>query len=272
MEEVILFLDGDEAGEKARHDLYEKVKGIRKDIKISYVATPTGEDANSLVQSHQPEILTHLIDKRKFFLSSEIEQLKSSVRNGVARTYGKLNTDNSELLRYETDLLHIAILGGIKITGLDRLRVTLKIDLKEHDHRHRLSVRHSLDLYHAKQVEQLVSKMAESLELGSSASARTISYLTTALEDYRQKRLELLKPRKAEKPEMSEAERKAGLAYLKDGKLAENTMADIGRSGIVGETQNAFIAYVCYTSRKREKPLHVMFLGSSGSGKTYAQE
>ncbi|MBK9568392.1 MAG: hypothetical protein IPO37_25510 [Saprospiraceae bacterium] len=33
-----------------------------------------------------------------------------------------------------------------------------------------------------------------------------------------------------------------------------NTLADIVQSGIVGETQNALIAYLAYTSRKRENP------------------
>jgi len=36
---------------------------------------------------------------------------------------GKLLSDNPELLHYITDKLHITILGGIKLTGLDRLKV-----------------------------------------------------------------------------------------------------------------------------------------------------
>ncbi|TAD93684.1 MAG: hypothetical protein EAY75_00860, partial [Bacteroidetes bacterium] len=32
------------------------------------------------------------------------------------------------------------------------------------------------------------------------------------------------------------------------------------------------IAYLAYTSRKREKPLHIICLGASGTGKTYLQE
>ena len=51
-----------------------------------------------------------------------------------------------------------------------------------------------------------------------------------------------------------------------------HTLADIVQSGIVGETQNALIAYLAYTSRKREKPLHIICLGASGTGKTYLQE
>ncbi|MGN8072814.1 hypothetical protein [Mucilaginibacter sp. 22184] len=38
----------------------------------------------------------------------------------------KLLTDNPELLYYIAGKLHITILGGIKLTGLDRLKVTLR--------------------------------------------------------------------------------------------------------------------------------------------------
>ena len=39
----------------------------------------------------------------------------------------KLIADNPELLTYLDGKLHITILGGIKLTGLDRLKVTLKL-------------------------------------------------------------------------------------------------------------------------------------------------
>ncbi len=46
----------------------------------------------------------------------------------------------------------------------------------------------------------------------------------------------------------------------------------IALSGIVGEATNSLIAYLVYSTRKQQVPLHLMFLGSSGSGKTYLQE
>jgi len=261
LQEVILFFDGDEAGKSAIEKYKTKLRELRSDIKISYVETPKGEDINSLVQGHETEILVHLIEERRFLFSTEKQKV-------VLR--GKLNTANPELLLYETDLLHITILGGIKITGLDRLRVTLKIERKEYSHH--LPVRHSLDLYHSKQVESLVQKMSESLELGTTESERTISQLTGALENYRNNKLEQLKPKKAEVEIMSAAQREEAIKYLKDKKLLRNTLEDIAKSGIVGETSNALIAYLTYTSRKREKPLHIMCLGASGTGKTYLQE
>lgn len=265
LEEVVLFFDGDEAGIAAREKYHKQIKELRPGVKISYVDTPPGEDPNSLIIGHEPEILTHLIESRLFF-STE----KESPSKPEPGRPGKLSTDNAELLLYETEELLITILGGIKITGLDRLRVTLKIERKQYTHH--LPVRHSLDLYHAKQVEQLTHKMAQSLEIGTAESERTISYLTGVLEHYRQGKLELLKPKKTEKRTMTEAERLEALQYLKSEKLLRNTLQDIAASGIVGETGNSLIAYLAYTSRKRERPLHIMCLGASGSGKTYLQE
>lgn len=49
-------------------------------------------------------------------------------------------------------------------------------------------------------------------------------------------------------------------------------MKDIAASGIIGEQHNALTGFMVNVSRKREKPLLVMYLGVSGSGKTHLQE
>jgi hypothetical protein len=51
---------------------------------------------------------------------------------------------------------------------------------------------------------------------------------------------------------------------------ATNVM--IGKSGVIGEEVNRLLMYLIFTSRKREHPLHIISLGSSGIGKTYLQE
>lgn len=94
-----------------------------------------------------------------------------------------------------------------------------------------------------------------------------ISQFTGALESYRASRLESMQARPVAKPELTAAQREAAINYLQQPGLLRRTSDDIGRSGIVGETVNRLIAYLVYSSRKRETPLHVMFLGASGSGK-----
>ena len=81
-----------------------------------------------------------------------------------------------------------------------------------------------------------------------------------------------MKPKQVEKKQLTEAERKAAITYLKSPDLLARTKQAIAQSGLVGEETNSLIAYLTYTSRKRHTPLHLMCLGASGTGKTWLQE
>jgi len=181
----------------------------------------------------------------------------------------KLDTGNPELLTYLDGELQVAILGGIKLTGLDRLRVTVKMVQGKAVAN---AFRHNLDLYNSLQVEQLIEKAAETLEAGTVEIRRVVMNLTTALENYRAGRLEAMKPKVAEKKELTDSERKAAAGFLSAPGLLERTAGALARSGIIGEETNSMVAYLVYTSRKRETPLQLMYLGESGSGKTWLQE
>ncbi len=181
----------------------------------------------------------------------------------------KLLTENPELLIYLNSQLHITILGGIKLTGLDRLKVTLKLTITG---KPSTAFRHNLDLYNSIQTEQLTEKAAEALDVSTGELSGILNGLTTALENYRAERLEAMKPKQAEKKELTEAERKAAITFLKSPDLLERTKQAIAESGLIGEETNSLIAYLTYTSRKRHTPLHLMCLGASGTGKTWLQE
>ena len=122
--------------------------------------------------------IKHLVENRSFF--SSIEPAYRSGRNKkeskepeAPKPLGVLNTDNPELLYYQTAELNLTILGGVKITGLDRLRVTLKIEKRNYSHH--LPIRHGLDLYHSGQVDGLCQKMASGLEVSSALCEKTTS-------------------------------------------------------------------------------------------------
>lgn len=181
----------------------------------------------------------------------------------------KLLTDNPELLFYVEGKLHITVLGGIKLTGLDRLKVTLKLIRTDNKNN---AFRHNLDLYNSMQSEQLIEKASETLDISSSETSAVVNNLITALENYRGERLESMKPKQPEKRTLSEAERKAAITFLKSPNLMQRTKQVIADSGLIGEENNSLIAYLTYTSRKRHTPLHLMCLGASGTGKTWLQE
>jgi hypothetical protein len=86
-----------------------------------------------------------------------------------------LDITNAEHIGYKYGGIEITVLGGIRLEGLDRLRVTLKVQV-EH-----LSIRHNLDLYNDNQVEKLVRKVAEKLEVGTSVITAALTDLTDFL-------------------------------------------------------------------------------------------
>jgi DNA primase len=88
LEEIIIFFDGDEAGREGTKRTAEKLNQLRPEIKISFVQTPEGEDINSLAQSHESEVFTHLIEKRTafIFLPAEASAKVGSIENKKADT------------------------------------------------------------------------------------------------------------------------------------------------------------------------------------------
>jgi DNA primase/DNA-binding MarR family transcriptional regulator len=274
LEEIILMLNGDEAGKAATQKHYSSLRSLLPGIKITAVTVPEGEDVNSLLQTHDdPRILADLVEQRKDFSFSMApispEPLETPALVALQPIDPKLITTNPELLVYDNCELLITVLGGIKITGLDRMRVTLKV---EHKTKRTLPVRHNLDLYNHPHTEQLVGRIAESFDTSTQTTATTIAQLTEALESYRVHRIEHLQARPQTRPEMTPAETAAAMSELKTPQLLKRINQRIAESGIIGEHINRLIAFIVFTSRKLPHPLHLMFLGTSGSGKTYLQE
>ena len=178
----------------------------------------------------------------------------------------KLDTTNSDHILYQHPPLDIAILGGVKLEGLDRMRVTLKVQV-EH-----LALRHNLDLYNDNQTEKLIRKIAERLEVGTSVAAAALLALTDELEKYRLQEIERQSQVQDKRKFLGKEEIDRAIKYLSTSKLMQRTMEDIGKAGVIGEETNRLLMYLIFTSRKRDNPLHIISLGSSGIGKTHLQE
>jgi hypothetical protein len=178
-----------------------------------------------------------------------------------------LDVTNAEHIGYKSGGIEITVLGGIRLEGLDRMRTTLKVQV-EH-----LSLRHNLDLYNDTQVEKLVRKVAEKLEVGTSVITAALTDLTDLLEQYRLDEIEKQGASQNDKRKiLSAEEQQQARLYLSAPNLMERTREDIGKAGVIGEETNRLLMYLIFTSRKRETPLHIISLGSSGIGKTHLQE
>lgn len=142
LEEIIFFLNGDEAGNKAVAKYAPMLKAEYPNLKITSVAVPQNEDVNSLLQGHSPEILTHLIDTRKefdFLFSSEqavrIEEAETittietePIQKAEEVPTSGLNTANPYNLKYQSNEALYQI-KGFRAEQLDSLKITLQITI-----------------------------------------------------------------------------------------------------------------------------------------------
>jgi DNA primase len=285
LEEIVLFLDGDEAGEKAVVKWAEVLRNRYPKLTISQVATPEGEDVNGLVVSHEAAILAHLIGEREFLFSPEStsnEEVSGEEKRGVPIVIGTgevkeqksnaLDTREPQLLNWTRENLRFTLLGGVALYPLDRLKVTLKMERTDtQSPLHRL--RQQLDLYQDEAVEKLARKAAGRLEVGSTKLHAALLELTDKLEVYRAEKVAA--QRKASAPEqwkLTPARQRRAIEFLSGEKLLRRTNELIAQTGVVGERTNRLLLWLTFTSRLRERPLHVICLGASGTGKTYLQE
>ncbi len=156
--EIIFFLNGDEAGNKAVAKYAPMFKAAYPNVKITNVAVPQNEDVNSLLQGHSIEILTHLINTRKeteFIFSTEptenkndqaklfIETIQAeTITNNItepttAETENPplegreaLNTNNPYNLKYQGNEAMYQI-KGFRVEQMDSLKITLQIQIND---------------------------------------------------------------------------------------------------------------------------------------------
>jgi DNA primase len=103
LEEIIFMLNGDAAGEAATGKHYSTLHNLLPQVKLTKVATPEGEDVNSLLQTHDdPRILAELIGARTEFSFSNdpttSEQPETLTKPVSPPTDNKLISTNPELL------------------------------------------------------------------------------------------------------------------------------------------------------------------------------
>lgn len=269
LHEIIFFLDGDEAGEKAVQKYSKELAELRPTIMISQVATPANEDLNSLWQRSEERgetaklrELTDLIQTRQTLFSPPPCGISLRSTDKI-KSNGVLNTKNPNRLIYQGSTARYQVMGGLR-RELDNLKVTLSI---EHEGQRS---RQKLDLFEDIQVEKAAKRAGEKLSLRPDLLELDLNRLTDLLEDYREN--ELQADNTPTKPQLSPAEAQVARHFLSTPKLMHRLNEALGKAGVVGEERNRLFLFCCASSYKQQKPLHVLSQGASGMGKTHAQE
>jgi DNA primase len=275
--EVILFFDGDQAGEKAAKKHAEILQQLKPAVGITVVETPQGEDINSLVQGHDPEILHHLIKKRKPVSDKEnsgdvgclIDPLQPASADSLSERVPALNTSNPDKITYHEGELLFTIWGGIEKDNIHRLKINLLVQLINNDFKY---YQDDVNLNSNGQLQRYIKGATEELECSTTVLKTTIRRLQTGLEEYRLKLVE--EERRASGPrtyQMTKEEETRAMSFLRSKNLVRNTLDAIEKAGLVGEQKNGLLLFFLYLSRLFDEPLHAIIYGKSGSGKTYLQ-
>lgn len=285
LQEVVIFFDGDKPGKEGAEKLAKAILSIKSQTKVKIVETPEDQDVNSLIEGHEREILTHLIQQANpFFLSVETTEEKSVETKSVERSNErkkeptqtpenlyKLDTSHAHNLKYRTETADYEIKGGIGKNGLDRLIISLHIIHPETRKKSRVR----LDLYEDKQVEKTAREAGEKLQLRSDLIENDLNHLADLLDEQREKQYQEKEQTQTPKYHIiPEAEKKQAFELLTgkgkySGNLAQNISDLIGKAGVVGEEGNRAFLFCIASSHKMPETLHALVQGSSGSGKTH---
>ncbi len=156
-----------------------------------------------------------------------------------------------------------------RIMGLEKsprkLKATVRIE-----HAGRLHV-DTLDFYSAKSRRLLAVDLCRIFEETPETIEGDLDKLLRHCEGLPDK-LDDAAPVRAAVEGMTAAERKDAEALGKSPTLFDDILADCAKRGLMGESNNVLLLYVAMTSRKRDTPLSVLILSSSGAGKTALQD
>ncbi len=256
--------------------IYTQLSSIKKNMIISKINTPDGEDVNSLHVGHELEVFQHLLENRTVLFMSDNQPSElfsfNGKDNGTIKDKAlksQLHIDHPDHLLYETEAIKIHIWGGIESHNLGKLKVSLHIERKDKQGK---SFRDEVNLYSFSQVKRIINHISEALEISSNYVSEIISDLTRELEAHRlNQKATPAENKRDEKSYMTAAETKSAMALLKSPGLMRKTLDLIVKSGLVGQQKNGLLLFLLYLSRYFDEPLHAIIFGKSGSGKTYLQ-
>ncbi|RKY15010.1 MAG: DNA primase [Planctomycetota bacterium] len=288
---VLLFLDGDAAGRQATEVLSHRLR--RLGLAVGDVKLAGANDPNELWMrlgaDEARRVLTDCVTSAREELgaaesgraaasgagTSSPLTVKSTIKEKKVTASSISAEDGPQVSREDGGGWEVVIgagtsgartyrVRGLTATGLDRLRVNLRITEGRQVHLD------TLDLYSHRSRVALVRELAELFGSDEGDMSRELTTLIDTLE-----RLRLEQGKDAESPahvEMTDSEREAALRLLRAPDLIARLGADFEALGCVGETTSLTVGYLATISRLLDEPLGLMIVSRSGAGKSRLQE
>jgi len=153
--------------------------------------------------------------------------------------------------------------GLARNTSYEQLKVNVLVSRGERFHVD------TIDLYAAKARAAYANAAALELEVTEDAIKSDLGRVLLKLEALQEERIKkALEPKLPEAAKMTELEREAAFALLRDSRLLDRILEDLEACGVVGERTNKLVGYLAATSRKLDAPLAVLVQSSSAAGKS----
>jgi DNA primase len=236
VERVWIAYDADEAGDAAAQRLKEEL-GL-----VSHrVVFPPGMDANDYAR--QGGSLAALMNRVE------------PPREPEAQVHGDEIVIEREDRRYR-------IRGLAKNLSPEVLKINLLVARGDGFHVD------TLDLAQDRQRAAFIHRAAEEIGVSEEVVRKDLGRIYWKLEELQREAIhKALEPAKPE-VKMTDDERAAALALLKEPRLLDRIVEDFDRCGLVGERNNKLIGYLAAVSRHLESPLAVLVQSSSAAGKS----
>ena len=278
---VLVAYDADAAGDRAAEQVAEEL--TRMGIECYRVHFPRGLDANAYALAHAPahESLGALLRGATWLgrgepivASVEIPFTLAAapvVSSVVAPSPVPAPPPPLTTERHGEDVVCTISDRSYRVRGLaknlspDALRVNLLAKRGADVHVD------TLDLYVARVRGLFVAQAAKELGVSEETIKRDVGAVILALEALvTEQTTAALAPAlpAASASTMSDPEREAALALLRDPQLLDRILADFERAGVVGEETNKLVGYLAAVSRKLPEPLAIIIQSASAAGKT----
>ena len=245
VQRVILLMDGDAAGIEACGRLKEKLHEFSVDIRT----LPDGHDPNSFLTAYGPDRLAEFIQAGGREQAAERPQKPPEPRQGAGFVV------SCGIRRYRVMSLD---------RGPNRLKAAVRLE-----HAGKLHI-DSFDLYTARARSKFAADLCRKFELMPETVEADITRIIQECENRADE------PKAAEQkpaaPAVTGAQKKEAEAFGRSKDLIRIILDDFQTCGLIGEEANKLLGYIAMTSRKRNEPLSVLILSSSGSGKSALQD
>jgi DNA primase catalytic core len=263
---VILALDNDEAGQKATETLKERL--IIEGFKVKLLSAYGGKDWNEALVNGALEKndLQELINQLAVF--------DPSAGSGTGPEKEKIQPfsvkDDGQVTIFQfKDIAMLYRVAGVKDTGAINMRVNIRAELtgapggeKYFD---------NLDLYSARSRYSYAQNLSKAFGLELKRIEKDLVLIVDYFDEARLREKEK-KAHESQTVELSEADRRIGLEFLKAPDLFNQIVKDMEILGYVGEDLNKQLLYLCASSRILDDPISILILSESSAGKSYLVE